>query len=246
MPPASSEKAGTAHPRIMSDSRKRKRSSLPPNAQTHVISQSHRQNSDSPGIDSDTAHMLLGGSSDAEEAINETKHRKKRVNVNGGGPSSGAGANQPADSSYPQPALLTNGDASYPENFTGRFSNVSGFKSVNRDEGAGVAALLHATAEADRHVPSPQATATARRKANKSPQPQRAKNRQPIPGSGTSGGPISRPSLGSMPTLASLGLEDEQSKTRALAKLLVTVEQLQSRVTELEAAQFRAMEKIVW
>ena len=205
-----------------------------------------RQNSESPGIDSDTAHMLLGGSSDAEEAIDVAKRRKKHIGVNGGGIAKGASGNQTNDISYRQSVGLPNGEAKNTETPAGKYGNVSGFKSVNRDEGAGVAALLRATAEADRHMSTPQATGSARRKVNKAPQLPRT-GRQSVSGSGTGLGSVQRSSLGSgTPTLASLGLEDEQSKTRALAKLLVTVEQLQLRVTELEAAQFRAMEKVAW
>ena len=246
MPLPSPEKAGAIHPRITSDSRKRKRSSLSSNAHAQASAQLQRQNSDSPGIDSDTAQMLLGASSEAEETSNAVKHRKKRVNLNGAGIPKNASVTLAADTSNPQISNMRNGDVHYAEGTGGRYSNIGGFKSVNRDEGAGVAALLRATAEADRHMPAPQATTSARRKINKSPLPQRA-DRQSVPGSTSGLGSMPTSSLGvGMPTLASLGLEDEQSKTRALAKLLVTVEQLQSRVTELEAAQFRAMEKTAW
>lgn len=244
MPPPSPEKAGAVHARITSESRKRKRSSLPSNAHAQDAPQQHRQNSDSPGIDSDTAQMLLGASSEAEETSNAVKHRKKRVNLNGAGIPRNASVTLSADTSNPQLSTMKNGNVNYAEDTSGRYSNISGFKSVNRDEGAGVAALLRATVEADRHIPAPQATSSVRRKVNKSPHPQRA-DRQSGSASGLGSMPTSSLGVG-MPTLASLGLEDEQSKTRALAKLLVTVEQLQSRVTELEAAQFRAMEKTAW
>ena len=245
MPLPSPEKAGAVPARITSESRKRKRSSLPSNTHAQAAPQPPRQNSDSPGIDSDTAQMLLGASSEAEETSNATKHRKKRVNLNGAGIPKNASVTLTADTSNHQFSTMKNGDANYAEDVVGRYSNISGFKSINRDEGAGVAALLRATAEADRHMPAPQVT-SVRKKINKSPHPQRA-DRQSISGSASGLGSLPPSSLGAgMPTLASLGLEDEQSKTRALAKLLVTVEQLQSRVTELEAAQFRAMEKTAW
>ena len=184
--------------------------------------------------------MLLGYS-DAEERKKLIKQRKKRpdVNVMGGG---GHNSLQTISADEPdrfQVGAISNGKVGYEA--VGPLARY-GKETKDSNELTGVEALLRATAAADRSTPklSPLMSNSRSGKGRKSPVRQNQDTQR-------AAGPGMWNSRDSprIPTLSSID-PASNSLTTTVAHLAVSVEQLQTRVTELEAAQFRAREKTTW